>query len=237
MRVLFLEHDHASPPGPIAERFAELGYQIDRQVIVPATHYYSPNVTFNFPDPTDFDAIVVMGAPWGAWDESAIGNWLLPEIEWLQDADRSEIPVMGICFGGQLLARTHGGSVGRAPRAEIGFSTVWSDIPEINGQWFQYHFDRWVTPPTATELARNSLAPQAFSLRKNLALQFHPEVTSSILRTWLDVTGDKDIVNDSQDPAILLDHLEANDTLTTRRAHALVDYFIKNFANPSRIAP
>jgi GMP synthase-like glutamine amidotransferase len=237
MRVLFLEHDHASPPGPIAERFTELGYHIDRQIIVPATHYYSPNVTFDFPDPTDFDAIVVMGAPWGAWDVSTIGNWLLPEIEWLQDADKSEIPVMGICFGGQLLARTHGGSVARAPRAEIGFSTVWSDIPEINGQWFQYHFDRWVTPPAATELARNSLAPQAFSLRRNLALQFHPEVTSSILRTWLDVTGDKDIVNDSQDPAILMAHLAANDAQTTRRAHALVDYFIKNFANPPRMTP
>ncbi len=235
MQVLFLEHDHASPPGPIAERFTELGYKIDRQIIVPASHYHSPNVTFDFPDPTNFDAIVVMGAPWGAWDDATIGNWLLPEIQWLHAADKSEIPVMGICFGGQLLARTHGGSVGRAPRAEIGFSTVWSEVPELNGQWFQYHFDRWVTPPGATELARNSLAPQAFSIRRNLALQFHPEVTSSVLRAWIEVTGDQDIVNDSQDLDILMAHLAANDTHTTQRAHKLVDYFIENFNNSPRI--
>jgi len=229
MRALFLEHDHASPPGHIAERFSQRGFDIEERIVVPPSRFESPNIEFEFPDPASFDVIIPMGAPWGAWDDHSIGNWLLPEIKWLRQADTLEVPVLGICFGGQLLARAHGGSVSRAPRPEIGWSTVWSEVPQLSGQWFQFHFDRWENPADAVELARNSCAPQAFALRKNLALQFHPEVVGQSLVDWLLLGGRKQVELDGQDPDILIDHTKSLDEISRTRAFDLVDYFIDTY--------
>lgn len=233
MRALFLEHDHVSPPGPVADRFAQRGYTIEEQVVVSPENFHSPNQPFEFADPTGYDALVVMGAPWGAWDDAAIGSWLLPEIEWLREADHAGVPVLGICFGGQLLARTHGGSVARAPRSEIGWSLIWSDEPDLvgPGPWFQWHFDRWEVPPDAREIARNSRASQAFVLRRNLAVQFHPELDADALRGWIDLGGREQLVADGQDPDVLLAHTRAETPAAAERAHRLVDAFIDQVAS------
>lgn len=232
MRVLILQHDHVSPSGPIAERFAHRGYEVIERVIVPAECYDEPNVRYEFPEPTDFDALVPMGAPWGAWDDATIGNWLLPEIEWLRRADATGVPVFGICFGGQLLARVHGGSVAPGPRPEIGWASIWTQRPEIvsSGPWFQFHYDRWVVPPGAEEIARNSLASQAFILRRNLAVQFHPEMTPYTLTGWMNNGGRTLIEADGQDPDILYQHLLAEQEDAADRAHRLVDAFLDHVA-------
>ena len=65
MRALFIEHDHASPPGPVGERFRQRGYEVVEQIVVPPESFDSPNVEFTYPQPQDFDVIVTMGAPWG----------------------------------------------------------------------------------------------------------------------------------------------------------------------------
>jgi GMP synthase-like glutamine amidotransferase len=229
MKVLFLEHDHVSPPGPVAERFAQRGFEVTETVVVPPKNFHSPNVEFQFPNPSDYDAIVVMGAPWGAWDDEKIGKWLEPEVQWLQDADSAGVPILGICFGGQLLARTHGGSVAPGPQTEIGWATVESDTPELAGSWFQFHYDSFIPPAGATLLAHNSAAPQAFALRKNLALQFHPEVTSETLLAWISASGEKEIEEDGQDPKVLISSTKALDAQSVARAHKLVDYFLENY--------
>jgi len=232
MRVLILQHDHLSPPGPVAERFAHRGYEVVEQVVVPADSFGTPNVPFDFPDPADFDVLVPMGSPWGAWDDATIGNWLLPEIDWLRRADEAGVPVFGICFGGQLLARAHGGSVAPAPRPEIGWASIWTDRPEIvgPGPWFQFHYDRWVVPPAAEEIARNALASQAFVLRRNLAVQFHPELTPDGFAGWLDNNGRALVEADGQDPSVLHQHVLAEQEDAADRAHALVDAFLDRVA-------
>lgn len=232
MRALFLQHDHVSPPGPVAERFAHRGYAIDEAIVVSPENFHSPNQPFEFPDPRDFDALVVMGAPWGAWDDETIGNWLLPEIEWLREADDLGIPVFGICFGGQLLARAHGGSVSRAPKPEIGWTAIWTQEPDLvgPGPWFHWHYDRWQVPPGARELARNSVASQAFVLRRNFAVQFHPELTAAGLQGWLEHGGRAGVVADGQDPDILYQHTLAEGEDAAQRAHHLVDAFLDRVA-------
>jgi GMP synthase-like glutamine amidotransferase len=232
LRALFLQHDHVSPPGPVAERFAHRGYEITEQIVVAPEHFHTPNQPFDFPDPRTFEALVVMGAPWGAWDDEKIGNWLLPEIEWLREADEFDIPVFGICFGGQLLARAHGGSVARAPKPEIGWTPIWTQEPDLvgPGPWFQWHYDRWQIPPGAREIARNSVASQAFVLRRNLAVQFHPELTAAGLQGWLDNGGRAGAEADGQDPDVLYQHTLAEGEDAADRAHALVDAFIDRVA-------
>ncbi len=232
MRALFMQHDHLSPPGPVAERFAARGYAVDEAVVVAPEDFHQPNQPFDFPDPRGYDALVVMGAPWGAWDDDTIGTWLLPELEWLREADELNVPVFGICFGGQLLARAHGGSVARAPRPQIGWTPVWTQEPELvgPGPWFEWHYDRWQVPPDARELARDALASQAFVLRRNLAVQFHPELTAAGLQGWFDNGGRDAVVADGQDPQVLYQHTLAEGQAAADRAHALVDAFLDRVA-------
>ena len=232
MRALFLQHDHVSPPGPVAERFAHRGYEVVEAVVVAPENFHQPNQPFDFPDPREFEALIVMGAPWGARDDETIGNWLLPELEWLREADVLDIPVLGICFGGQLLARVHGGSVARAPKPEIGWTAIWTQEPGLvgPGPWFQWHYDRWQVPPGAREIARNSVASQAFVLRRNLAVQFHPELTAGGLHGWLENGGRALAEADGQDADILYQHTLAEGEDAARRAHDLVDAFLDQVA-------
>ena len=234
MKALFIQHDHVSPTGPVSERLRFHGYETIETLVVPEAKFRTPNeVMFSFPPLADYDLIVPMGAPWGAWDDQCIGNWLTPELEWIRAAIESGKPVLGICFGGQLIARSMGGSVALAPQCEIGWKTIWSERPEIlgNGPWFQFHYDRWQLPAGAIEIARNPIASQAFIINRALALQFHPEVTAASLKDWLAWGGDTAVVSDGQDPAILLAQTEAEEKAAIQRTNALIDGFLEHVVN------
>jgi GMP synthase-like glutamine amidotransferase len=235
MRALFLQHDHVSPPGPVAEAFARRGFEIVEAVVVPKESYPAPNVHFEHPDASQFDVLVPMGAPWGAWDDDSIGNWLQPELKWLAAAHAANIPIFGICFGGQSLARALGGSVAPGPKAEIGWHVVHSDDTSLvpHGPWFQWHYDRWTLPPGATEIARSAVASQAFTIGRTMGVQFHPEVTSQTLQLWCDTDGIPALEKDGQDPAALLEMTRAFDADARPRADALVEAYLTRIARLS----
>ncbi len=132
-----------------------------------------------------------LGAIWSVYDERAVGSWIDRELDLLREADRAGVPVLGICFGGQALAAAHGGEVVAAPAAEIGFTPVDSDDPDLvpPGPWMQWHHDVFTVPPGGVEVARNAVGPQAFRLRRNLGLQFHPEVDAAIVASWVEMGG------------------------------------------------
>ena len=228
MKVLFIQHDHVSPTGPVSERFRERGFETQEILVVQEHQFGEPNVTFTFPDLNDYDVIVPLGAPWGAWDDACIGNWLTPEIEWIRAAVSSGKPVLGICFGGQLIARAMGGSVAPGPKGEIGWVNIWSDRPDLvsNGPWFQFHNDRWQLPPGAVEIARNPVASQAFLINNSMAVQFHPELNAAGLKGWLDWGGDKKVIQDGQDPIVMMHQTEAEEADARARTFALVDAFL-----------
>jgi len=228
MRVLFVQHDHVSPLGPVGERFAHHGFEIDTHLVVPESAFSEPNITTDFPDARAYDVLVPLGAPWGAWDDACIGNWLVPEIAWLGDAVSSGMPVLGICFGGQLVARAMGGTVAPAPRAEIGWTSIWSDRPTLVGEgpWFQFHYDRWTVPPGAVELARTPAASQAFVLKRTLAVQFHPELDAEGLQGWFEWGGASKVRDDGLDPEIMLAQTIATASAARDRTYALVDAFL-----------
>ncbi|MFF5083263.1 type 1 glutamine amidotransferase [Actinoplanes sp. NPDC000266] len=131
--------------------------------------------------------------------------------------------MLGICFGGQLLAAAHGGSVAASPSPEIGWATVESDDESVvpGGPWFEWHYDRWTLPPGAVEVARNGAASQAYVLRRNLAVQFHPEVTPSLLAGWLANGGAEQV----SDPAALLSRTWAEMPRAAERTRRLIDGF------------
>ncbi len=224
-RLLLIAHDHLSPGGAVAARFEERGYEITEFLVVPEDRFDDPGVEVAFPDPREYDALMVLGAKWSAYGDE-VASWVKPELEMLRSADDAGVPVFGICFGGQMLAQAHGGSVAKTAAPEIGLHAVHSDEPAVDGVWFQWHFDRFVPPPDAAVVGRNAAAPQAFVLRRNLGLQFHPEVDAEGLAGWLSGGGRAHAEQAGLDADVLIAHTRATDPATRLRAAALVDYFI-----------
>jgi GMP synthase-like glutamine amidotransferase len=234
MRVLFIKQDHASPVGPVGEAFARRGYDVEELLVVPEDRFTTPDVVVDFPDPTTFDAIVPMGAPWSVYDEEAVGTWVPDELDFLGQAQAAGVPILGICFGGQALAAALGGSVEQGPEPEVGWAVVESDDPDLIevGPWFQFHHDRWVLPPGAREVARSPLASQAFVIGRSLAVQFHPELTAAMLRGWNDNGGSDYLRAHGLDPDELVARTEAEEPDARTRAHRLVDRFLDHVAAP-----
>lgn len=232
MRALFVQHDHVSPLGPVGERFAHHGFEIDTFLVVPEESFHSPDIAVDFPDLAAYDVVIPLGAPWGAWDDACIGTWLRSELDWLGAAVRGGMPVLGICFGGQLVARALGGSVAPGPKGEIGWTAIWSEEPSLVGQgpWFQFHYDRWQVPPGAVEIARNPVASQAFTIERTLAVQFHPELDADGLKGWLDWGGASKVREDGQDPEVMLAQTRAEQVAARERTFALVDAFLGRVA-------
>lgn len=234
MRALVIQHDHVSPPGPVGDRLEARMIDIELHQVVPEADFDHPGVPARFPEVTRYDVVVVMGSPWSVYDEERIGSWVVPEAQLLRDADSGGVPVLGICFGGQLLSQAHGGRVERAPEPEVGWVSIETDDEQLvpHGPWFQWHFDRWVMPPGAREIARNAVSSQAYVLRRNLAVQFHPELTSGMLHGWLDNGGDVQAIKHGFDPAQMYADTVAEDPASRARAYALVDTFLDRIARP-----
>ena len=232
MRVLLIQHDHICTPGYVGERLTDRGLDLILHQVVREDRFLSPDVEIEFPDPTDFDAIVPMGAPWSVYDHQAIGTWVPAELKMLRAAHDHQVPVLGICFGGQMLAAAHGGSVSRSAAPEIGWVEVDSDDESLvlSGLWFQWHYDQWQLPNTAQEVARNPSSSQAFVLGRNLAVQFHPEMTSEILASWIATGGAEEITRFGIKLDDLVRQTADQDAANRERAHRLVDQFLDRVA-------
>ncbi len=228
MRALVIQHDHLSPPGPIGERLRHHGIEVDHHQIVPADRFDSPNVPTEFPSLADDDLVVLMGAPWSTYDEATIGAWVAPEIDLIRKADARGIPILGICFGGQLLATALGGSVAKAERPQVGWVRIETDDPSWvpEGPWFQWHFDCWQLPPGAREIARDDVASQAFLLRQHLGVQFHPELTPDMLDGWLNNGGHHSARAMGYDVEQMVEFTEQEAPAAQQRAYDLVDSFL-----------
>jgi GMP synthase-like glutamine amidotransferase len=137
------------------------------------------------PAPNTFDVVVSLGSEWSVYWPHVAAHVAREEVL-LRAAVQARTPVLGICFGAQILAHALGGTVERAPDAEVGWYRVDSDVPDLlpPGPYVQWHWDRFRVPPGGHELARSAAGPQAFATGSALGVQFHPEATPAVLRRW-----------------------------------------------------
>lgn len=232
-RVLFIHNEHLATEGLLGEAFTECGYDVATLGVVPAERVNDPVGDVAFPDPTDYDVIVPLGARWPVYDEALRATWVGAEMQMLRDAADAGVPTLGVCFGGQLLAQTFGGTVTRSVKPEIGWYDVTSDDESLipGGRWFEWHFDTWTLPPGATEIARTADASQAFILGRAVALQFHPEVDHDLLARWFADDRDGEVAGFGRTHDELLSETKELEDSAAKRIRALVRGFLSRVAD------
>jgi GMP synthase-like glutamine amidotransferase len=192
MRVAVLQHEPETGLGAFSGLLDKAG--VDYAVF--ETNRASP-----LPDLDRFDGAIVLGGSLGAHEPA-----LLETRRWIHDAALRNTPILGICLGGQLLARALGGFVGRGSRPEVGVTDVFltdaarrdplfGDLPR-RFPAFSWHADAFRLPRRAVPLAGSiAYEHQAFRFGAHAyALQFHPEVRSDDLARWTAVPGYQDLL-------------------------------------------
>ena len=223
MRALILQHEEPTPPGHVTDWLAEHGATVDVLRI---------DVDDREVDPTDYDLIVSLGSEFAAFDDSK--PFVVREAQLMREATDADVPVLGLCFGGQMLARALGGEVFRSTESEIGWLPVRSTDPELvpDGPWFQWHFDSFRLPPGARLIAETDAGPQAFVAGRSLGLQFHPEVTTEIMDEWVRAYR-HELDGDGVDPDDLLEETKRRAEESRRNAWQLLERYLTDVARVS----
>ncbi|WP_435100968.1 type 1 glutamine amidotransferase [Halarchaeum sp. P4] len=159
------------------------------------------------PDDYDFDGVIVTGSRSSVyWDDEE--EWIAPTREWVARADERGLPILGVCFGHQLVAEALGGRVEGMDEYEIGYREVTHDgsDPLFDGvdtefTVFTTHSDAVTDlPPGAELLAENEYGVHAFRRGNAYGVQFHPEYDTNTAER---VTARKDDLPDERKEAVL----------------------------------
>ncbi|HTC71742.1 MAG TPA: type 1 glutamine amidotransferase [Solirubrobacteraceae bacterium] len=222
MRALVIEHDPGVPAGLVEEWLSGRGADLDVWRIATDS---------SEPDPGAYDLVVTLGSETAAYDDTV--PWVAREQQLLRDAFSADVPVLGICFGSQSLARALGGRAMRAQRSEIGWIEIDSREPSLvpAGPWLQWHHDTFTAPAGATVLAHSAAGPQAYTIGRSLGVQFHPEVTPEIVARWV-AGGRGELEREGVDPERLAAEARDYDDDNRARALALFDVFLDRVAAP-----
>jgi GMP synthase-like glutamine amidotransferase len=208
--ALIRQHLETAPPAKL-ERWLQargIAYVVDRSWL-----------GRSLPDPAGYVFVASLGHDLGAGDthDPAVAS----EHMLLRRAVALGVPVLGLCYGAQVLAAVLGAPVAAAAVPELGWREIETDDPGRvpAGPWLAWHYDRFSTPPGATEIARTADASQAFRLGPHLGVQFHPEATVDIVEGWARADGVADsaaLLNAPQD------RLDAADAAAFRLFDAFV---------------
>ncbi|HEU4621023.1 MAG TPA: type 1 glutamine amidotransferase [Burkholderiaceae bacterium] len=137
----------------------------------------------------------------------------------LRDALAHDVPVLGHCLGGQLLASALGARIRRNSQPEIGWHEVRLECVDRARHWFgaresmhvfQWHYDTFDIPEGAARIATNAhCANQAFCIGRSVGMQFHIEINLDTLDLWAE-HGAPELV--------ALEDLPSVQTITEQRA-------------------
>ena len=184
--VLVVQNTRIESSGYLGELLSRDGFDITS---INAKHEIIPNKKFSL--------VVILGAPESANDDFP---YLIEEQQLIKNSVNDDIPVLGICLGSQLIAKTFGAKVYSGPKKEIGFYNdlkISSDSTFFSGfqnpfTVFHWHGDTFDLPQGALRLASSEhYLNQAFQYKSAIGLQFHLEVNEEMVNLWLDNTKEK----------------------------------------------
>ncbi len=187
--VTIFRHTPSEGPGHIAEFLRAQGipfvlHLVDQGNPIPTSA-------------TDSSGLVFMGGPMSVNDDLP---WIADSLNLIRAAVAADIPVLGHCLGGQLMAKALGGTVSANPVKEIGWGEVRPlENPEAR-DWlgdtgrfeaFHWHGETFSIPHQATRILESAYCPnQAFALGPHLGLQCHVEMTEAMIHDWCRVGAD-----------------------------------------------
>jgi len=226
VRALIIQHDPSGPAGHVSNWLEAREDEQDVWLISGEEREV---------DPLDYDLIFTLGSESAAHDDSV--PWLDQELRLLRRAFDADVPMLGICFGSQILARALGGRAMPAAHAEIGWVPVTSLEPELvpDATWFEWHYDTFAPPPGAVLLAESPAAPQAYTLGRTLAVQFHPEVTPEMIDLWV-AKGRDQLVRGGVDGDRLRAEMRQRDEENRNGVWRLLDAFRDRMVDAQRIS-
>jgi GMP synthase-like glutamine amidotransferase len=160
------------------------------------------------PNPRAFSGVAFMGGPMSVNDPLP---WIEPTLALIRRCAEADVPVIGHCLGGQLMAKAFGGEITRNVVKEIGWGEVRVTASAEPVRWFgtgvssftsfHWHGETFSLPAGASHLLSNSYCDnQAFALGKHFAMQCHVEMTAELIEAWCR-SGAKEIA-ESSGPAV-----------------------------------
>lgn len=187
------------PPAPIA---ADVGQQSDwfRSALAPLKLgellIVRPDLNETLPPPSALSAAIVTGS-WAMVTDRL--DWSERTGEWLRLAVDEQLPLLGVCYGHQLLADALGGTVTDNPQGkEVGLETVSLKpaaaqdalLSELPTEFSAYltHLQSVVTPPPGAQVLASSALDGCQILRYSpttLSFQFHPEMDAGVMNACL----------------------------------------------------
>ncbi|MFN3752214.1 MAG: type 1 glutamine amidotransferase [Thiobacillus sp.] len=175
--------------------------------------------------------LCLMGGPMSVNDDLP---WIPPVLAMIRDAVAQDIPVIGHCLGGQLLAKALGGSVQANPVKEIGWGDLRVTDADAARPWvgdvrgplpgFHWHGETFSLPPGAVRILESAhCANQAFVLGdRHLGMQCHVEMTPELIASWCENGADE--IAAGTGPAVqTAAAIQADLPARTARLHALAD--------------
>jgi GMP synthase (glutamine-hydrolysing) len=204
MRVLSVYHGRHPHSGLFGEAVRAGGHQLDERSFARGRLPGAPAESY--------DAVMVFGGGMNVHEVDS-NPWIVDETRMLEGLLEAQVPVLGVCLGGQLLASAAGAQVSRARLPEIGWYEV-RTTPEAAADpllqhvpdrftAFQWHSYQFALPSEAVLLAYSPVCAQAYRLGDSAwGIQFHAEVTKDIVSDWISREGtDPDAVRVGFDPA------------------------------------
>jgi GMP synthase-like glutamine amidotransferase len=187
-----------------------------------------------------FAGIGMMGGPMSANDDLP---WSSAVLGLVRDAVFADVPVIGHCLGGQLLAKSLGATVVRSATPEIGWGEV--KVPDAaSNPWFgrrdrfrtfQWHYDTFSLPQGATRVLTNAFNPeQAFALGKHVGFQCHIEMTRQMIENWSASGGDElppQSTGAIQSKADIFEDIDARLTALARVADGVYAHWARGLAH------
>lgn len=189
-KLLVCQHVPFEILGTLDPLFRQAGFRI-RYVNFGRHPHFQPNLD-------GYRGLVILGGPMSV-DQVEEHPHLATEVRLIEAAIGRGLPVLGICLGAQLIAKTLGARVCANMEKEIG----WYDVSVTEAgrrdrlfhhareteRIFQWHGDTFDVPSGAVRLARSTACEnQAFRYGENVyGLQFHLEVNEPLIERWLRV--------------------------------------------------
>jgi GMP synthase-like glutamine amidotransferase len=222
LSVLVFQHDPYDGPGYLGDAFLRRGATLT------IVQLHNGEIV---PDITPHDVLLIMGGTMNVYQEDKF-PWLAEETQAIRQAVEADKAVLGVCLGGQLLAKALDAQVYVGSATEIGLTPIaltqaGKSDPLFEGlsqvEAVEWHDDMFDIPNGAVPLASSEgCTNQAFRFGQcAYGLQFHPEVSPVMLAEWIREAGE------SIDRSSFQDAVNVKNAKLQAQADRLVDNFVR----------